>query len=122
VASGRGTLRIFSERDLIALRLAKEVLDAGHRLGPFMHVLRFVQHGRGLPPIDQLEGKLLVSNGSKVRVVDGATSSLSETLEPRSVLYVIDLGAAARHVRRGIERIEQKSGKHKGERVHSSAA
>jgi hypothetical protein len=104
-AQGRGTLRSFSERDLIALRLAKEILGAGHRLGPFMHILRFVQHGRRLPPLDQLEGKVLVSNGSKVHVVDGAKMNLSRTLEACSLVYVVDLGAATRHVRHGIERI-----------------
>jgi DNA-binding transcriptional MerR regulator len=57
-ACGRGTVRSFSERDLIALRLTKEILGAGHRLGPFMHILRYVQHGRELPPLDQLEAAL----------------------------------------------------------------
>ena len=121
-ARGRGTLRSFSERDLIALRLAKEILGAGHRLGPFMHIVRYVQHGRALPPIHKLEGKVLVSNGREVRIVDGARVNLSRTLETRSVIYVVDLGDAARRVREGIERLERKSGTPKGKRAHTSAA
>lgn len=108
-AHGRGTVRGFSERDLLALRLAKDLLDAGHRLGPFMHMIRYVQHGRGLPPLDQLEGKVLVSNGREVRVVDGAKMNLSGTLETRRMLHVVDLGAAAGHVRHRIQKVAQKS-------------
>jgi hypothetical protein len=104
-AQGRGTVRSFSERDLVALRLTKEILGAGHRLGPFMHIIRFVQHGRGVPPLDKIEGKVLVSNGTKVHVVDGAKMNLLATLETRSVVYAVDLGAVVRHVKHGIERI-----------------
>lgn len=119
-AHGRGTVRSFSERDLVALRLTKEILGARHRLGPFMHILRFVQQGRELPPIYTLEGKVLVSNGREVRIVDGAKMNLSRTLA-RSVIYVVDLGAAVRHVRHRIDRLEQKSSKHKSERANTSA-
>lgn len=103
-AHGRGTIRGFSERDLVALRLTKDILDTGHRLGPFMHIIRYVQRGRGLPPLHTLEGKVLVSNGREVRIVDGTTMDLSRTLEARGVIYVVDVGAAARHVRHRIER------------------
>lgn len=108
-AHGRGTVRGFSERDLIALRLVKELLDAGHRLGPFMHMIRYVQHGRGLPPLGQLEGKVLVSNGREAHVVDGAKMNLSGTLETRRMLHVVDLGAAAGHVRHRIQQVARKS-------------
>jgi DNA-binding transcriptional MerR regulator len=112
-ASGRGSFRRFSARDLLALRVATEILGAGHHLGPFMHILRFVQDGRELPPIDQLDGKVLVSNGREAHVIDGAQINLSGKLEARSLIYVIELGAAARHVLCGIERIEKKSSKGK---------
>ena len=46
----------------------------------------------------------------------------SRTLEARSLVYIVDLGAAACHVRHRIERLEQKSGKHKGKRAHASDA
>jgi hypothetical protein len=108
VARGRGTVRSFTERDLVALRLTKNILDTGHRLGPFMHLVRYVQCGQGLPPIHKLEGKVLVSNGREVRLVDGTKVNLSRTLEARSVIYVVDLGAAARHVRHRIERLGKK--------------
>jgi hypothetical protein len=104
-AQGRGSVRSFNERDLVALRLTKDILGAGHRLGPFMHIVRFVQRGRGMPPLAQLEGKVLVSNGREVHVVDGSKMNLARTLEARAVIYVVDLGAAARHVRHRIERI-----------------
>ena len=103
-ASGRGTVRSFSERDLVALRLTKDILDTGHRLGPFMHIIRYVQRGRGVPPVHTLESKVLVSNGREVRIVDGTKMDLSRTLETRSVIYVVDLGAAVRHVRQRIAR------------------
>lgn len=105
VAQGRGTVRSFNERDLVALRLTKDILGAGHRLGPFMHIVRYVQRGRGMPPLAQLEGKVLVSNGREVHVVDGSKMNLVRTLEARGVICVVDLGAAARHVRQRIERI-----------------
>jgi DNA-binding transcriptional MerR regulator len=121
-AQGRGTVRSFTERDLVALRLVKTILDAGYRLGPFMHVVRYVQRGRGLPPIDKFEGKVLVSDGHKVHVVDGARMNVSTMLKARAVLQVVDLGAAARHVHHRIERLEQKSGKHKEKRPHTATA
>lgn len=121
-ARGRGTVRSFSERDLVALRLTKDILDTGHRLGPFMHLVRYVQRGRGLPPVHELEGKVLISNGREVRIVDGTKMNLSRTLEARSVIYVVDLGAAARHVRHRIERLEQKSSKQKVKKALTSAA
>ena len=108
-AHGRGTVRSFSERDLVALRLTKQILGARHRLGPFMHILKFVQHGRELPALDKLEGKVLVSNGIKVHVVDGAGMNLSTTLEARSVVFIVDLGGAVHHVQHGIERITRKT-------------
>ncbi|XXY16796.1 MerR family transcriptional regulator [Sorangium sp. So ce216] len=108
-AHGRGTVRGFSERDLIALRLVKELLDAGHRLSPFMHMIRYVQHGRGLPPLDQLDGKVLVSSGREVHVADGAKMNLSGTLQTCRMLHVVDLGAAAGHVRHRIQQVERKS-------------
>jgi hypothetical protein len=92
----------------------KTILDAGYRLGPFMHVVRYVQRAQGLPPIDKLEGKLLVSNGYKVRVVDGAGMNVSTMLKARAVLHVVDLGAAARHVRQGIQRLEQRTKTRRG--------
>lgn len=103
-AHGRGTVRSFSERDLIALRLTKDILGAGHRLGPFMHIVRYVQRGRGLPPVHTLGGKVLVSNGREVRIVDGTRMNLAHTLEARGVIHVVDLGAAVRHVRHRIAR------------------
>lgn len=106
-ACGRGTVRRFSQRDLVALRLAKEILGAGHDLGPFMHILRFVQRGRRLPPIHKLESTVLVSNGRNVRIVDRAKLNLSPTLEARSVVYVVNIGAAAGYVRERIERLAQ---------------
>jgi hypothetical protein len=107
-AHGRGTVRSFSERDLVALRLTRDILGAGHRLGPFMHIIRYVQRGRALPPFHTLEDKVLVSNGRDVQIVDGSKLNLARTLEARRVAYVVDLGAAVRHVRDRIERTAQK--------------
>jgi hypothetical protein len=121
-AQGRGTVRGFTERDLIALRLVRAILHAGYRLGPFMHIIRYVQRGRGLPPIDKLEGKVLVSDGHKVHMVDGAKMNVSTMLKAHHVVCVVDLGAAARHVHHRIEQLEQRRGKHKGKSDHTSAA
>ena len=107
-AHGRGTVRSFSERDLVALRLTKDILGAGHRLGPWMHIVRYVQRGRGLPPVHTLENKVLVGNGREVRIVDGSKVNLARTLEARSVAYIVDIGAAVRHVRDRIERLTRK--------------
>ena len=108
-ARGRGTVRSFSHRDLIALRLTQQLLAAGHRLGPFLHIIKYVQHGKGMPALDNIEGTVLVSNGTKVQLLDGAKVNLSATLESRGVIYAVDLGAAAEHVRRGIERLTNTS-------------
>jgi hypothetical protein len=52
---------------------------------------------------------VLVSNGREMHVIDGATMNLSGTLASRSVIYVVDLGAAARHVRHRIEQFARRS-------------
>lgn len=101
-AQGSGTRRRFTERDLVALTLTKNWLAAGQRIQPFLHVVRHVQRGRGLPPLNELEGKILLSDGSTVRVVDADALGICAALKGHRVLYVIDIGAAARHVRERI--------------------
>ncbi|MDC3956279.1 hypothetical protein KEG38_20630 [Polyangium jinanense] len=111
-ARGRGTVRSFSQRDLVALRLTQQILAAGHRLGPFLHIIKYVQHGKRLPALEKLKGTVLISNGAKVQLLDGTKVNLSATLGARGVIYAVDLGAAAEHVCRGIERLATTSRQH----------
>jgi hypothetical protein len=107
-AQGQGTLRQFSTRDLLALRLAKEILAAGLRLRPFMALLHFVQRDPRLPPLDKIRDiTLMVSGGrGKVVVLDGKQSHCDAQEHAFSI--VLHLGPAAEHVRRGIERLARK--------------
>jgi len=104
--TGRGTLRHFSARDLLALRLAKELLAAGHRLRPFKSLLQFVQRGRGLPPLDKLQSAVLFSDPARIVALGSEESQISAS-QTRCFSYVVHLGPAAEHVRIGIERISR---------------
>ena len=103
-ARGRGTVRGFTERDAVAFMIAKKIIDAGHRLEPLLSALRYIQRSRTMPSLTKLEGKTIVCRGALVQLIDGRKTKLS-TAAAMDVAYVIDLGAAAKHVRRGIERL-----------------
>jgi DNA-binding transcriptional MerR regulator len=104
---GRGSPRRFTERDLLALRLARELLKAGIRPRKIAGLLRYVQRGRGFPPLNKLTNMALWTDGKQIVLIDKNKKAAISASNDRCVNYVIHLGPAADHVLRGIERINQ---------------
>ena len=92
---GRGSPRQFTQRDLLALVLLADVLAAGVHVRAVAPALALVQRGRRLPPMDQLEGVAIVTDGRAAQVV-----RRGETVDRSSgtIAYVLDLGAVAERV------------------------
>jgi hypothetical protein len=98
---GRGSPRWFGERDLLALSLARELLNAGIRTRRMLPLLKFVQKGRGLPPLEQLSNAVLVTDGRKILVVQAADALMGEVLQ-LGVAVIVPLAEASRRVLRGL--------------------
>lgn len=96
-ARGSGSLRVFSEADLVALRLAQTALAMGLRLEPVVGALRRVQV---VESFAESQG-LLVTDGVDVRRAIG--SAPGPELDRAEVVLVLDVDAAAREVRRRAE-------------------
>ncbi|MDC0749951.1 MerR family transcriptional regulator [Polyangium mundeleinium] len=102
---GRGSPRRFTARDLLALRLAREILKAGIRVRTMVGALRYVQRGHGFPELHELVNVAIWTDGQEVALFDKTKKKSAASSSERCVSHVVDLGPAAEHVRRGIERI-----------------
>ncbi|MRG96518.1 MerR family transcriptional regulator [Polyangium spumosum] len=102
---GRGSPRRFTARDLLALRLARELTKAGIRVRMMVGVLRYVQRGRGFPELRELVNAAIWTDGQRIVLFDKSTKKSAPGSGERCVSHLVDLGPAAEHVRRGIERI-----------------
>jgi hypothetical protein len=103
---GRGSPRRFTARDLLALRLARELMKADIRVRSMVGVLRYVQRGRGFPELHELVNGAIWTDGQEVFLFD-KTKKVALGSSERCVSHVVDLGPAAERVLRGIERVHQ---------------
>lgn len=102
---GRGDPRFFTARDLVALRLARDILVAALPLAPFASALRFVQRGRELESLG-LTAKLW-TDGEAVVVLSEDQTTTSPRLR-RAISLVLDVGVAVNLVRRELEALNNK--------------
>ncbi|MDC0743167.1 MerR family transcriptional regulator [Polyangium mundeleinium] len=105
---GRGSPRRFTARDLLALRLARQILKAGIRVQTMAGALRYVQRGHGFPELHELVNVAIWTDGQEVVLCDKTRKKSAPGSSERCVSHYVDLGPAAEHVRRGIERLASK--------------
>lgn len=93
---GRGCPRQFSLREVLALALARDMLQAGLSPKVIATALRFVQRAAALPPLEELGAATMWTDGLDVVVsLDGAAETRPLS---KPVAHVIDLGSASRRV------------------------
>lgn len=105
-AAGRGSARFYSFRDVVQLRVARELRDAGV---PLQALRRVAEHLRGVEGLeDPLAEARLVVSGRDVLLVRGGEELVSALRAPgQSVLcFVLDLPRVVGELRRKLGRLE----------------
>ena len=99
-AHGRGTERLYSFTDVVALRVARELRDAGISLQALRQVTEYLRHRSGLEqPLSQT---FLVTDGADVFERTGE-AHLSTLQRPgQVVLFVVDLSRAVAEVKAAV--------------------
>lgn len=104
-AKGKGSRRLYSFRDLVALRTAKELREMGVPLQTLRKVMGYLRRAKGLEnPL--AETRLLVS-GSDVLLVNGREELISLLDAPgQGVLQlVLDLPKVVEELREGVRKL-----------------
>jgi len=107
-AHGSGSRRIYSFQDLVALRVAAQLREAGISLQALRKIVAVLRDMQGLD--HPLSEAFLVTNGRDVYVKRGA--DLVSVLRQRDQLYwafVIDVGKTIRALRRDIDALHSAS-------------
>ncbi len=104
-ASGKGTDRRYSFKDLVALRVGNELRKQGVSLQKLRKVVRFLRQYKGEDAT--LASTRLVVSGDDVFVSENNEQVISALKEPGQALlaFVVNLGSIAEHVRRDVEEI-----------------
>lgn len=107
-AHGTGSRRIYSFRDLVALRVAAELRDAGISLQSLRKVVSGLREIRGLE--QPLAETYLITNGQDVFEKHGP-DIISVLNQPRQQcwLFVVDLSKTVDELRKEIRRAETAS-------------
>lgn len=100
-AAGKGTARAYSFRDLVALRVAKRLRDAGVSLQSLRKAVAYVQHRGGLAsPSEALSSTFLVWDGHDVFEKSGAEIiSMLENPGQMAFAWIVDLGSVVEEIK-----------------------
>jgi len=107
-AKGTGTERRYSFSDLLALRVARELREAGISTQSLRRVVDFLRDRKGLT--NPLAECRLIVTGSDVQVATSRDKIMSALLRPgqTSFAFVFDLARTVDEMKRGIETSERK--------------
>jgi DNA-binding transcriptional MerR regulator len=107
-AKGTGTERKYSFSDLLALRVARELREAGVSTQSLRRVVEFLRTRKGL--MNPLAECRLIITGSDVQVVTGREKIMSALLKPgqTSFAFVFDLARTVDQMKEEIETRERK--------------
>jgi DNA-binding transcriptional MerR regulator len=107
-AKGTGTERKYSFSDLLALRVARELREAGVSTQSLRRVVEFLRTRKGL--MNPLAECRLIVTGSDVQVVTGREKIMSALLKPgqTSFAFVFDLARTVDQMKEEIETRERK--------------
>lgn len=100
-ASGRGSRRVYSFRDLVALRVVGRLREAGVSVQTIRKAVAYLkQHAE--QPLSTLN---LVGHGRKVFTLTDDPSRLIEASESGQVVLSISVASVERHLKEGVTRI-----------------
>ena len=107
-ANGTGTERKYSFSDLVALRVARELREAGVSTQSLRRVVDFLRARKGLR--NPLAECRLIVTGSDVQVATGRDGIMSALLRPgqTSFAFVFDLGRTVDEMKHEIETTDRK--------------
>lgn len=105
-ASGTGTERRYSFDDLVALRVARELRQAGVSTQALRRIVEFLKAKKGLR--NPLAETRLVVVGSDVQLVNGCRELESLLSRPGQAVFafMLDLGRAVEEVRREVRSLQ----------------
>lgn len=106
-AEGRGTARFYSFQDLVQLRVAKELREAGVSLQALRKVVEYLRKAGGLD-VPLAEARLVVS-GSDVLLLNGREELVSVLSAPGqgALRIVLDLPKVVEGLRKEIENLRR---------------
>ena len=100
-AAGRGSRRVYSFRDLVALRVVSQLREAGVSIQTIRKAVTYLRQHSDQPLTDLS----LVGSGRKVFVLTDDPSRLVEARESGQVVMSISLASLTRHLEAGVTRI-----------------
>jgi DNA-binding transcriptional MerR regulator len=108
-ARGTGTERKYSFSDLLALRVARELREAGVSTQSLRRIVDFLRARKGLK--QPLAGCRLIVTGSDVQVATSPEKVMSTLLRPgqTSLAFVFDLARTVHEMKHEIDARKQKA-------------
>lgn len=100
-ASGRGSRRVYSFRDLVALRVVGQLREAGVSVQTIRKAVAYLKRH----PEQPLSTLNLVGHGKKVFTLTDDPSKLVEASDNGQVVLSISVASLARHLEAGVTRI-----------------
>ena len=100
-ASGRGSRRVYSFQDLVALRLVGQLREAGVSVQTIRKAVAFLKR-HAEQPLSMLN---LVGHGRRVFTLTDDPSKLVEASENGQVVLSISVASLERHLKEGVTRI-----------------
>jgi len=94
-AAGRGSRRVYSFQDLVALRVVARLLDAGVSLQAVRRAVEYLKRHSARP----LSTLGLVAKGSRVFVLTGSSSKMIEATAQGQVVIAIDVEPIVKDLR-----------------------
>src|SRR5438309_11977885 len=94
-AAGRGSRRIYSFHDLVALRVVARLLDAGVSLQAIRRAVEYLKQHADRP----LSTLGLIAKGNRVFALMGSSSKMIESTDEGQVVIAIDVEASEKELR-----------------------
>jgi DNA-binding transcriptional MerR regulator len=88
-AGGRGVSRIYSFRDVIAIRVVCELRDAGISLSSLRRVVKYLRARKGLSANEALASTSLVTDGHDVFELEGKVTLSALRRPGQRVVFVV---------------------------------
>jgi DNA-binding transcriptional MerR regulator len=91
-AGGHGVARVYGFRDLIAIRIARDLTHEGISLQGLRRVVAYLCARKGLTPTDALASTSLVTDGRDVFEIEGDVSTSTLRRPGQRMLLMVPLG------------------------------
>jgi DNA-binding transcriptional MerR regulator/predicted RNase H-like HicB family nuclease len=100
-AAGKGTRRVYAFEDLVALRLVKQLRDAGIPLQAIRRAVRYLQEHAGRP----LTTLALVADGKRILALTDDPRKLIDATSEGQVVIAVDVAPIRRRLEAGVAEI-----------------